>query len=79
LGGSRSPWGRDVSLRRSGRVSGRQLRRAAARQAELVSVGASPGGEGWRSCRGGRRGLARPRERQGDDRARLTAGRAPAA
>jgi len=44
IGGSRSPWGSDVSLRRSGQVGGRQRRRAADRQAELVSAGASPGG-----------------------------------
>jgi len=31
-----------VSLRRSGQVSGRQLRRAADRQEELVSAGALP-------------------------------------
>ena len=42
--GTRSPWGPDVSLRRSGQVSGRQRRRAADRQAALVSVGALPGG-----------------------------------
>ena len=41
--GSRSPWGRDVSRRRSGQVSGRRRRRAADRQPELISAGASPG------------------------------------
>ena len=78
--------GRDVLLRRSGQASGRQLRRAAAdRQAELGSSRRVTGRRtrrwrrGRRSCGERRRGAARPGERQGDDRAGLTAGIDPAA
>jgi len=49
-----------VSLRRSGQVSGRQFRRAADRQAELISAGASPGrarGEGGEGGEGGDRAM----------------------
>jgi hypothetical protein len=72
---------RSVADSSAGRLTARRswFQPARYRAAPATRAARAGGRRGRRSCRERRRGPARPRERQGDDRAGLTAGMDPAA